>query len=489
MNRSCGPRYCRCGTRLARDHRGELCSPCEKRLAVLRIEPPSVPDDFWDTQQFRDAVALQHIGLVSRAYRKHSHHIALYGKDGIPQDIIGGWLGLSQPQISRIENGLPVRHLDDLTHWAKTLRIPEQLLWFTLPGSSPSGERAHVTKTSSAVAVSAQPPAPQAAADPLPLSPLSNGAPSNATVDASAMQAFRAADRQVGGGHLYATVINYLNTKVAPRLFGNDHSSEGPHVFTAGAALTEMAGWMAHDAGRDGRAQLHFGRAFDLVQIGGDHQLGAHILASMSHLAHHLGQPDKAVRLARRGRTLLRDGPQQPELEARLLAMQARGCAALREPASCTQLLAQAETVLCGDYAEPPSSWISHFDEGSLASETARCMRQLGDLTEARRQAERIITLRPVERARSRAFGQLILVSVLIAQGQPDEAGAVAHDVLDATASLGSLLVIYQLANLKQLLEPYRASKVVAHFLLCLNEALRERTWLHQRRTGEEGHG
>ncbi|MGH3850308.1 MAG: hypothetical protein ACRDRT_11480, partial [Pseudonocardiaceae bacterium] len=384
-----------------------MCSPCEKRLAALRIEPPGIPDDFWETEQFRDAAAMQHIGLVSRAYRKHPHHVALYGRDGIPQEIVGNWLGLSQPRISRIENGPPVRHLDDLTHWAKTLRIPEHLLWFTLLNSQPSPERAHATETSPApmASVSVQTPA----ATPVPFLPLSNGARISPIADASAMQAFREADRQVGGGHLYATVINYLHTEVAPRLFGNDHAKDGPRLFTAAAALTEMAGWMAHDAGHDGRAQQHFGRAFDLVQIGGDHHLRAHILASLSHLAYHRDEPDKALQLALRGRKTLRNGPPQPELDARLLAMQARGCAAHRDSARCTQLLAQAETALSGNHAEASSPWISRFDEGSLASEAARCMRQLGDLTEARRQAERIITLRPAERARSRAFGQLIL--------------------------------------------------------------------------------
>lgn len=487
MNRSRGPRYCRCGTRLARDHADELCSPCEKRLAALRVEPPRIPDDFWDTEQFRDAAALQHIGLVSRAYRKHPHHVALYGKDGIPQDIVGGWLGLSQPQISRIENGPPVRHLDDLTHWAKTLRIPEHLLWFTVLDSQPSHERAHTTETSPAP-VASVPVQPPAAAS-VPCLSLSNGTRTNRMADASAMQAFRAADRQVGGGHLYATVINYLHTEVAPRLFGNDHGNDGPRIFTAAAALTEMAGWMAHDAGHDGRAQQHFGRAFDLVQIGGDHQLGAHILASQSHVAHHLGQPEKALELALRGRKTLRNGPPQPELEARLLAMQARSCATHRESTECTQLLVQAEAVLSGSRADATSLWISRFDEGSLASEAARCMRQLGDLAGARRQAERIVTLRPAEHARSRAFGQLILITVLIAQGKPDEACAVAHDVLDATASLGSFLVVRQLADLRQLLEPHRANKVVAHFLLRLDDALHERAWLQQERPREEDHG
>jgi hypothetical protein len=45
-------------------------------------------------------------------------------------------------------------------------------------------------------------------------------------------------------------------------------------------------------------AQQHFGRALDLVKVGGDRQFGAHILASMSHLAHHLDQPEEAIQLA-----------------------------------------------------------------------------------------------------------------------------------------------------------------------------------------------
>ncbi len=36
MNGSHTPPYCRYGTGLARDHTGELCNPCEKRLAALR---------------------------------------------------------------------------------------------------------------------------------------------------------------------------------------------------------------------------------------------------------------------------------------------------------------------------------------------------------------------------------------------------------------------------------------------------------------------
>ena len=295
----------------------------------------------------------------------------------------------------------------------------------------------------------------------------------------AAVKAFLAADRQVGGAHLYATVIKYLQTHLGPQLFSNVNPQNGKLIFTAAAALTEMAGWMAHDAGRDQAAWRHFSRSLELVTIGGDHQLTAHILASMSHLAHHLGRTTDAIALARRGGDHLAGGPVQPELKAQLLALQARGFAAQRRPKECTKLLHEAEQALALPHAEPPSPWISRFDEGSLAAEAARCLQQLGVLSEARRQAERIVSLRPSGRTRSRAFGQLLLATMLAADEKLEEACTVAREVLAATPQLGSYLVVRQLVELGQLLEPHRDSRVVADFLPELLEALRERRWLY----------
>lgn len=324
---------------------------------------------------------------------------------------------------------------------------------------------------------------------PVQLSRVLAGNRQHVNADASTMRMFRAADKRVGGGHLYATVVNYLHTEMAPRIFGS-HGADGSLLFTSAAAFTEMAGWMAHDAGKDATAQQHFSRSLDLVRIDGDQQLTAHILGSMSHLAHHRRRPNRAIQLAQNGQQALDTGPQHPQIQARLLAMQARGFAALRQPSECTQLLTQAEKAVSCAHTEVPSPWVSPFDQGSLASEAARCMRQLGDFSEAKRQAEYVVELRAGDRTRSRAFGQLILVTVLIAQGEPEDACAVAHEVINATGSLGSYLVIQQLLGLKQQLEPYRSNKTVTDFLTCLEATLQERRGLYQwlaKDTG--GHG
>jgi transcriptional regulator with XRE-family HTH domain len=130
-----GQRYCRCGTRLALDNTGPQCAPCQRASRDKLIAPPQVPTEFWQTDRLRDAFAARHMGEVARAYREHPYHQPVYG-GGIPQRLLGQWLGLSQAQMSRIENGPPIRNLDILAYWARILRIPPDLLWFDLPGNS-----------------------------------------------------------------------------------------------------------------------------------------------------------------------------------------------------------------------------------------------------------------------------------------------------------------------------------------------------------------
>jgi transcriptional regulator with XRE-family HTH domain len=310
------------------------------------------------------------------------------------------------------------------------------------------------------------------------LMPAKNPVANDVSADAAAMNALRTADRQVGGGHLYATVAHYLQTQVAPRLFGSTADQDGLATFCAAAALTDMAAWMAHDADRNALARQHFQRALALASVGEDCQLRAHILGGMSHLAHHLGQPEQAMQLARAGAGRLEEGPANPELAARLLAMEARGHAARGESAASARLLLRAEKTLDQTPAGERSEWISRFDEASLAGEAARCLRRLGQLS-ARQQAERVIALRPGDRARSRAFGQLILARVLIQQHQLDEACTVARLILDGTAALSSFLVVRQLQGLRGLLAVDRSAPVVAEFLGYLDDELRRRVNLH----------
>ena len=120
-------RHCRCGTRLARDNTGLLCSPCQTKARGLHVDAPSVSAEFWLTHRMRQALAGQHMGKIIYAFRTDP----LHGK-AIPQEVVARWAGVSQAQLSRIESGPPLHDLRRLIHWAHILRIPERLLWFGL---------------------------------------------------------------------------------------------------------------------------------------------------------------------------------------------------------------------------------------------------------------------------------------------------------------------------------------------------------------------
>jgi len=117
-----------------------LCSPCRKTQHDAALRPPDVPPEFWDTDQLRDALADRHMGRVVYAYRTHPFH----GSRQLSQELVGGWLGIAQTQLSRIENGAPIQNLDRLIEWAQTLGIPAHLLWFKLPTQPPVEESSTV---------------------------------------------------------------------------------------------------------------------------------------------------------------------------------------------------------------------------------------------------------------------------------------------------------------------------------------------------------
>ena len=214
-------------------------------------------------------------------------------------------------------------------------------------------------------------------------------------------------------------------------------------------------------AGDDERARNHFARAWQLANVSGDRQVTAHVLASNGHLAHHMGDAAEAIRASHAGLAALAGGPRTPGLEARLYAIEARGFAALREPAEAGRRLTLAERALGAGYDEPLSEWVSTCDEGTLAGEAARCLRQLGELGAAQRQAERVIELRPASGPRSRALGFSSAPTGVVAQGKPDEAVHEASGILDATGALSSYVIVRQFTDLGRALASYKSCAVV----------------------------
>jgi transcriptional regulator with XRE-family HTH domain len=120
------PRRCRrCLALLARDNESTLCGACSctQREGVAGEDVPSA---FWGDDGILAAVADRHFGRLVKAYRHHPHH----GRRPLSQELAASRLGLSQAQLSRIENGPAPQNIDRLLAWATRLKVPPRLLWF-----------------------------------------------------------------------------------------------------------------------------------------------------------------------------------------------------------------------------------------------------------------------------------------------------------------------------------------------------------------------
>lgn len=125
-----------CGTVLAADNSARLCSRCHREQRdQLRTPPTQLRNEFFETDEFRAAFNSQHIGKIFKAYRNHPRHLQLFGK-ALNQELLGRWLGLTQAQVSKVENGKPEQNLETLRNYARILHLPQHLLWFDLPGRS-----------------------------------------------------------------------------------------------------------------------------------------------------------------------------------------------------------------------------------------------------------------------------------------------------------------------------------------------------------------
>jgi len=94
------------------------------------------------------------------------------------------------------------------------------------------------------------------------------------------------------------------------------------------------------------------------------------------------------------------------------------------------------------------AAWSAHFDEGSLAAETASALHLLGDLGGAERHASMVLQLRRGDRVRALAFGRLTLALILIDAGRTEEAAALGREVSAVTPTLASARVRVRLGEL-----------------------------------------
>ncbi|MCF3965535.1 regulator, partial [Streptomyces fuscigenes] len=272
---------------------------------------------------------------------------------------------------------------------------------------------------------------------------------------------FRSLDQRYGGGHARQALVRYLEHEAEPMLRGVYGESVGRRLFGAVADLTRLAGWTSYDIAAHGLAQRYFVQALRLSQAAGDRMYGAYVLVTMSRQAVYLSHGREAVQLAR----VAQQGvgtTAPPVVQALLHAAEARGHGVLGDARACASTLLRAERALeaarAGD--EVPY-WARFFDEAQLADEFGHCHRDLGQYRAAVQHAERSLSLRPSELARSRLFCTVVLATARLGLGELDQACALGAEAAQGASEMRSVRAVEYVRDFERRLEPYRDAAAV----------------------------
>lgn len=467
------------------------------------------------------ALRSQHFGRVIRAFRRHPHH----GDRPLTQSVIAGWLGISQEQLSRIETGSPVVHLDRLIAWAGILRIPAEHLWFAVPQSATASggnihegavdawpiasvptpalwsagtadavsdftredlalDRRSATKTITGLVLGAAllEPLERWLFGPAEISGRSQGGAQSEGAERigyqeieqieHAARLFRTWDDRFGGGLRRKAVVGQLNE--VPDLISDVRSPEiRRRLFAVMGQLAETAAIMSWDSGRQAAAQHYYALALRASRTAGDLLFSANVLAGMARQLLYLGHPVDALELVRLAQDLTR-GIATPTIRSLLHTREAWAYAAQGRVSAFRRATGMAEDeIATADTSEDPH-WIEYFDVSEVAGTTGGRLLELAhrntDLAaEASSYIEKAIVLRRDGRLRSSALDHLGLAETRLVQGEPEEAARLGMEAADVVELTPSMRVRVKLAELYE----YSTTKSSVHAIADFRERVR----------------
>ncbi|GII96368.1 helix-turn-helix domain-containing protein [Sinosporangium siamense] len=262
-----------------------------------------------------------------------------------------------------------------------------------------------------------------------------------------AHQAFTQMDHRFGAGLVRPAVTEFMSTTLTPLLRGAYTEEVGSRLLSAAAQMTELAGWMAFDLGRQGQAQQHYGQALRLAKAAEDDLIGARILASLAHQAADLHQSRWAVRLASAAVEAGQRAQASPRVLAMLLIKHARALSVrladtdTQDPHTArqiTRILHSADDAFGKGLDDRDPKWIAYFDEAELAGNAGSCWRKIGDFSRATSQAERAMRSFGNPYSRSVQLTRLSAADSYLGMGDLDQAVDTARQAISGLKELTS---------------------------------------------------
>ncbi|GAB4588982.1 XRE family transcriptional regulator [Nocardia sp. IFM 10818] len=459
MKRTPQPRrYCaRCGAGLNQYNDETLCGACAYRM----LEPPDLPMDFWLSDQMHDALSTWHMGRVLYAYRTHPFH----GRP-LAQEMVAGWLSLTQGQLSRLESGTAPEQLSKLRHWAETLKIPGDLLWFKLPKRNADTlddvDRQAFLRTAAVVTL-----APRALLD---LIGTLGSTPIPTTVGQEEIEDLRAAAKQIsswdaaeGRGLVREAVLAQL--RYAVRLLdANATPSDKAELQSAVGFLSHTAGFMAFDRYEHNDANTWFALALGCAEKCGDWNLRAKVLSSMARQSIWCGDADEGLISVEKA--FVRSDRLTATERAMLHTTKARALAKLGRVQDTLTEIGRADEEFAHTNPANDPAWMKYYDLAQHSGDTGHALYDLAIAgqfaSEARNRLSAAVNGHTDAFRRSRAISGIKLSSLVMAVGDPQEAAAVADHALKDAKHLSSRRAEDDLRDLHRLAKFHTHQPAVA---------------------------
>lgn len=402
------------------------------------------PDaELWERLDVRAALQSGDFGALLRAVRKWT---------GESQSAVGGRCGLSQPDVSAIESGnRQVTSMEVAGRILDGLGVPAVLR----PGAAGSALILPEPVVARRGVLAAGAIGLGAVALAEPFERLSHALRFPARIDGKAIDALEAAgaahfeqEEHLPARHLMAHVAGHVDM-VSLLLAGATDRHRARLAVLAGESAA-LAGWLAYDTGDMQAARNWWQTALDAARHATDGPLIALVLCYLSYPtgAGADGDHRKAARMLAEAGTHVKS-TQHAAARSWIAGRQAEESAAVGDVSA---LVALERALTSFDYAEPDTGrpWTRFFDNarlGSLAVSTYARLNHpdLGDAAGA--------VLETVESRKTRAVILGDVAGGYAAQGDIDQACALAEQALDATLAGEAVLGRDRLTALRPALD------------------------------------
>lgn len=243
------------------------------------------------------------------------------------------------------------------------------------------------------------------------------------------IQELQALDDQQGGAVALGQAFDHLQQVRRLMHTAAYSGTVGRDLRVLAGEITDMAGWLAYDAGQHDTARRLWTEALCAAQLTENDRLTVLVMTDMSIQATSHGNPREAVELTQAAQRAARPFA-TPRLLSLLSAREARAHALLGDAKKCHATLWQAEQLLDEGQHPDDQEWLGFWGVADFFHHVALAHTGLGALREAEQARRAALDAVDPAYPRNESLYIVGLAESLIEQGQLDEGAAFASEAL-----------------------------------------------------------